>query len=189
MTNKTFNQLFNEVITHEGYYVNIPGDKGGETYMGIARNLHPNWQGWHLIDKYKNAHGHITRNTKIEVQGLTQIVQDFYQENFYEKYNIAKINNGPLQSIIFDWCVNSGNYGSIGVQKVLNLSFSYNLKVDGIIGRHTLKAINTCSPKSLFNAIKSARIVYYHTIAHKGQNHKFLNGWLNRIDSFQFSSK
>lgn len=40
---KTFNELFEGVIKHEGYYANVIGDRGGETYMGVARNLHPNW--------------------------------------------------------------------------------------------------------------------------------------------------
>ncbi|MBX9449807.1 MAG: hypothetical protein KL787_08850, partial [Taibaiella sp.] len=27
---------------------NVAGDRGGETYKGIARNIHPKWQGWGL---------------------------------------------------------------------------------------------------------------------------------------------
>ncbi|WP_363320288.1 putative peptidoglycan-binding domain-containing protein [Plebeiibacterium marinum] len=68
----------------------------------------------------------------------------------------------------------------------MNRFFEYDLKLDGIIGKNTVKAINSCPSETLFNAIKSARIHYYITIAQKSQNHKFLKGWLRRIDSINF---
>lgn len=58
--------------------------------------------------------------------------------------------------------------------------------MDGIIGKNTLSVINNCEAKALFDAIKMARIRYYHTIARSGQNHKFLNGWLRRINAIEF---
>ncbi len=61
------------------------------------------------------------------------------------------------------------------------------LKLDGIIGKITIKAINACYPEMLFNTIKSSRIHYYHVIAKRGENHKFLNDWLKRIDSIILS--
>ncbi len=185
---KTFDELFDGVIKHEGYYANVTGDRGGETYMGVARNLHPKWQGWAIIDDYKEMHGAIKRNTKIDNPELTQFVKDFYKHTFYDHYRIGSINNGSLQEIIFDWCVNSGHWGSSGVQRVLNQFLNADLKMDGIIGKHTLSVMNACEPRTLFNAIKKARIRYYYTISKKGQNHKFLKGWLRRIDSIQFLS-
>ncbi len=183
---KTFDELFDGVIRYEGYYANVIGDKGGETYMGVARKLHPDWEGWKYIDAYKEMHGKIKWNFKIDIPELTQLVKEFYKQTFYKKYNIDQINNGSLQEIIFDWCVNSGYWGSCGTQKVLNRFFDYELKLDGIIGKQTIFAINSCPPESLFNAIKSARIHYYHIIAQKGQNQKFLKGWLRRINAFKY---
>jgi len=49
-----------------------------------------------------------------------------------------------------------------------------------------MKAIRSYPLESLFNAIKSARIHYFNTIAQRGQNHKFLKVWLRRIESFVF---
>jgi lysozyme family protein len=183
---KTFNELFDGVIKYEGYYANVPGDKGGETYMGVARNLHPDWEGWKIVDAYKLKFGEPKRNTKIDIPELTELVKEFYELTFYDKYNIGSINSGSLQEIIFDWCVNSGYWGSCGTQKVLNRFFDCDLKLDGIVGKQTINAINSCSPESLFNAIKSARIHYYHVIAKRGQNHKFLLGWLRRINSILY---
>ncbi|MCU4158377.1 hypothetical protein J1N10_20565 [Carboxylicivirga sp. A043] len=183
---KTFDELFDGVIKHEGYYANVEGDRGGETYMGVARNLHPDWEGWQYIDAYKETYGKIPWNFKIDVPQLTQLVKDFYKQTFYKRFKVDDISNGSLQEIIFDWCVNSGVWGARGVQRVLNQFFDADLKMDGIIGKMTLTAIANCQPKELFGEIKKARIRYYHKIAKKGKNHLFLEGWLNRIDSIVF---
>lgn len=183
---KTFDELFDGVIKHEGYYANVKGDRGGETYMGVARNLHPDWKGWEIIYAHKEKVGKIRHNAKIYDKELTQMVKDFYRHTFYQAYRIERINNGSLQEIIFDWCVNSGRWGSRGVQRTLNQCFNTDLKMDGIIGNKTIAAINKCEPEILFDAIKAARIKYYHTIAKRGQNHKFLKGWLKRINSIVY---
>jgi lysozyme family protein len=184
---RTFDELFQGVIKHEGYYANVKGDRGGETYMGIARNLHPNWRGWDIIDQYREVVKFIRRNTKIENSELTKLVKDFYYATFYKAYNIDKINSGSLQEIIFDWCVNSGRWGSKGVQKVLNSNFNAGLVRDGILGQKTIAAINQCKPEQLFIAIKESRINYYKRIAKIGENEKFLNGWLKRINAIDFT--
>ena len=186
MQKKTFDELFDGVIKLEGYYANVTGDKGGETYMGVARNLHPKWAGWAIIDSYKEAFGKIKRNTKIDNPELTQLVKNFYKKTFYDNYRIGSIANGSLQEIIFDWCVNSGHWGSRGVQRTLNQFCNAYLKMDGVIGKQTLSAISNCEPKSLFDVIKIARIRYYHTIAKKGENAKFLNGWLKRLTEITY---
>jgi lysozyme family protein len=183
---KTFDELFDGVIKHEGYYANVTGDRGGETYMGVARNLHPNWKGWKIIDAYKEKVVRIKHNTKINNDELSQLVKEFYRKTFYKVYRIENIKNSSLQEIIFDWCVNSGHWGSQGVQRVLNQHFDHDLKLDGIIGNITIAAINHCLPQTLFDVIKIARIRYYHAIAKNGQNYKFLKGWLKRIDSIEF---
>lgn len=40
-----FNIAYNPVRTFEGDWCNVPGDKGGETYAGIARAFFPDWPG------------------------------------------------------------------------------------------------------------------------------------------------
>ena len=35
-----------KTLKWEGGYCNIPGDKGGETIFGIARNMHPDLKLW-----------------------------------------------------------------------------------------------------------------------------------------------
>ena len=185
---KTFDELFDGVIKHEGYYANVKGDKGGETYMGVARKLHPDWKGWEYIDAYKETYGKIPRNFKIDIPELTELVKKFYRITFYERFNIDKINHGSLQEIIFDWCVNSGHWGARNVQRTLNQFFGFDLKMDAIFGKLTLAAINRCEPRTLFEAIHKARVRYYHIISKKGKNYLFLDGWLNRIAAIKFEN-
>ncbi len=181
----TFAVCFEKIIEHEGGYANITGDRGGETYMGIARNIHPYWNGWSLVDHYRKKNGGtLPHNYKINDNLLHTKVARFYHDEFWKKYNIHLIVNNNLKYIIFDWCVNSGYYGAKGVQKVLS-RFGHNLKPDGILGKHTIQAINTCNAIDLFESIKTARIKYYNKIS-TGDNAKFLNGWLNRINSIEY---
>ena len=96
---------------------------------------------------------------------MIDLVKDFYRDTFYYKYSIDKIENGVLQEIIFDWIVNSGYWGNVGVQNVLNQLFDEEIDVDGFIGIDTIAAINNSDSLVLFNAIKSSRVDYYHAIA------------------------
>jgi len=154
--------------------------------MSVARNLHPAWDGWKIIDAYKAEHGKIRHNQNLNIAELYELVKAFYRHTFYHTNHIESINHGALQEIIFDWCVNSGRYGSKGVQKVLNSDFGHRLTVDGIIGKKTLSAIDSCDPHLLFTSIKQARIDFYIAISKKGQNEKFLKGWLKRIEGIGF---
>jgi lysozyme family protein len=176
---KNFDRIFEKVIEHEGYYANVEGDKGEETYMGIARNIHPNWTGWHLIDEYKKVHGQLSRNEKIEGITIKAMVEMFYFETYWTGNGIHLIDNYNLQYIIFDWCVNSGIYGAKNIQRLVGAI------PDGIIGKKTAELINGYTPEHLFKIIKHARINYYHKIA-VGQNEQFLNGWLNRINNINY---
>ena len=48
-----FKKALTETLRHEGGYVNDPKDPGGETYKGISRKNHPDWEGWNIIDEKK----------------------------------------------------------------------------------------------------------------------------------------
>jgi len=177
-----FNELFDLVMAHEGFYANVTGDQGGETYMGISRRYHPNWQGWNIIDNYKKEHGNIKHNQELKTPGLRELVKDFYYHTFYHTNKLNHIENKSLKYMLFDWLVNSGAWAAKGLQKVLNTHFQERLIVDGVIGKQTLRAINKTNPNELFEVLKRERISFYKRIAKKGQNKKFLKGWLKRVD-------
>lgn len=51
----------------------------------------------------------------------------------------------------------------------------------------TIDAINAHDPKELFNRVKEARKQFYANIVRRDPSQKvFMNGWMNRIESFTF---
>ena len=48
-----FNSILQFVFADEGGWTAGEGDPGGETYSGIARNFHGNWDGWTVVDGSK----------------------------------------------------------------------------------------------------------------------------------------
>ncbi len=47
-----FEQAYDKMMEDEGGYVlhEVQGDRGGQTYAGIARKMNPKWEGWQHID-------------------------------------------------------------------------------------------------------------------------------------------
>jgi len=183
-----FLEALNKVLKHEGYYSFNPNDKGGETYQGIARNYHPKWLGWALVDKEKQKYGGaLKRNYVIEHPLMKGYVQAFYKEKFWDRIYLSQVKDENLQNIIFDGYVNAGSNAIRILQSTLNKTFGLKLKADGAQGLKTVAAINSVNPQQLFEAYKKARTDYYYSIA-KGNNAVFLKGWLNRISSFNYTT-
>lgn len=182
-----FLPAYNLERKHEGYYVNHPNDKGGETYAGVARNIHPTWQGWLPIDRYKATLGRALR-TNEEIPGLELYVQAFYK-NLWDSKNFAAIKNQDVANIVYDFYINSGNTGIKKTQEVLRDVFNANIAVDGQIGPQTIAAINAQDPAKLNDAIKEKRIAFYHSLVSNNPTQAvFLTGWLARINSFPWLS-
>jgi lysozyme family protein len=172
---------------HEGYYVNNPSDKGGETYAGVARNIHPTWPGWPLWDAYKKQLGRQLKWNEI-VPGLEPYVQAFYYSLWTSK-NFSGFTSQELANMFYDFYVNSGG-ATKRVQQLLRDEFKAPIVVDGAFGPDTLRTMNSQDPIALYNAIKNARIQYYQNIVARDPSQKvFLKGWLDRINSFPFLTK
>ncbi|NDF50116.1 MAG: surface-binding protein, partial [Betaproteobacteria bacterium] len=58
-----FAPAYEAMIRNEGGYVlhDVPGDRGGQTYAGIARNMNPRWPGWALIDRGQDVPAQLVR--------------------------------------------------------------------------------------------------------------------------------
>lgn len=182
-----FQDALQNTLSHEGYYANVEGDKGGETYRGIARNFFPEWNGWAIVDAEKaKKGGSLPWNYKITSALLDDYIAVFYKKYFWDKIYLDLVKDSNLQNFIFDFFVNSRNSGVKVIQQTLRNVFNKNIAVDGAMGTQTVNAINSVDGKSLFNALKKARESFYVTISQKGQNAKFLKGWLKRLNSFEY---
>lgn len=185
----SFSTALRSTLAHEGYYANVAGDKGGETYRGIARNYHPDWKGWPIIDLYKIRIGRpLDRNEKVPGPQLEKLVEAFYYEKFWRRSWADRLRDGSLAHMLFDFFVHSGGNAVKELQRVLNAHFGASLKVDGAMGPQTAQTANAQDPERLFARYKEARIAYYRRISQSGENWKFLKGWLRRAEGFKYLS-
>lgn len=143
----SFERAFAATMQHEGGYVNNPQDPGGETYMGIARNHHPKWAGWKIIDDCLK-HG----EPLSLADGLADAVREFYKDNFWTPLQCRLIDpvSEEVAAELFESSVNCGPKNGVKfLQRALNALNSRgklwpDLVVDGAIGPKTMHAVLTC---------------------------------------------
>jgi len=160
-----FNPAFEKMIHDEGGYqlTNIPGDRGGMTYAGIARNANPDWAGWQFIDRK-------------DFGGATQLVREFYKVNFWDRIRGDNLTNQAIAETIFNFAVNTG----VGVASKL-AQLIVGVTPDGAIGAKTLERLNICTAEKFLPAYALAKISRYAQICNKDRSQsKFLLGWINR---------
>jgi lysozyme family protein len=179
----SFDNALKLVLASEGGYANIPADRGGETYRGIARNFWANWEGWKIIDANKP----LRYNQILKNPALDKLVQEFYFENFWLPLKLNFINK-DIAALIFDFAVGSGTITSVmQVQKLLNNKFNAKLVTDGKMGSKTIAAINQAPQKLLFDTLKDYRIEFFKRIVKNNPSQQiFLKGWLNRLNKYKF---
>lgn len=134
-----FLQALDVLLSWEGGYAKVKRDPGGETYCGISRINFPQWEGWPVIDDYKNHGGALKWNQIIAVIGLQDLVSDFYQSNFWNNQDYKDIANQDVASKIFQHNVNLGNRAIKLAQSAIGFGGN---SIDGIIGPATLAALN-----------------------------------------------
>ena len=158
-----FLPAFERMIQNEGGYVlhNVPGDRGGMTYAGIARNMNPDWGGWRMIDNGDQVPAHVVR--------------EFYQARFWDRMRGHEITSQVIAQTIFDFYVNAGGAAMKLAQLVVGAT------PDGVFGPRTLQAINACDPDKFVMAYALAKIARYRDIVTRDRTQaKFLLGWINR---------
>jgi lysozyme family protein len=181
-------------LRHEGGYANNPTDSGGETYRGLARNFHPAWAGWPIIDAAKTKPGF---PRSLEANPLVQsLVADFYRVEYWDRIRAAEICSQVIANELFDASVNHGLTPAV---KLLQQAMYYLtsppfeiLTIDGVIGPVTLSAVNrwltnsAIAHKVAANSLLSMMIVlravlYVRIVYDKPGQRVFFEGWIRRI--------
>lgn len=158
-----FAPAFELMIRNEGGYVlhDVAGDRGGQTYAGIARKMNPQWPGWALID----------RGAEVPAQ----LVRDFYKANYWDPIQGDQISSQVIAQTIFDFHVNAGAVARKLAQLVVGAT------PDGAIGPRTLAAINGYDEAKFVMAYALVKIARYRDIVTRDRTQmKFLLGWINR---------
>lgn len=169
-----FDFAVNVLLGHEGGYSNDPDDPGGETNFGITQ-------------ADLNEHMKDITSFPSNVKDLTKIEAEyFYKVVYWDKYNYNAINSLSIATKLFDMCVNMGAHEAHELaQRALGYCGYSSLAVDGILGGHTLAAINEVClhgrEEDLMNElINEAKWFYEHLVEEKPVLKKFLNGWIDR---------
>ena len=160
-----FNPAFEKMISDEGGYqlIDIPGDRGGQTYAGIARKPNPDWKGWQFIDRK-------------DFGSATPLVREFYKSNFWDRVRGDDIKEQAIAETIFNFAVNTG----VGVASKLS-QLIVGVTPDGAIGPKTLERLNICTAEKFVPAYTLAKIQRYVNICMKDRSQsKFLLGWTRR---------
>jgi lysozyme family protein len=176
-------QALEKTLRFEGGYANVTGDTGGETYCGIARNHWPKAGIWPIIDKC-NKQRPLKRGAFVtgpDNEKLKPLISDFYRIQFWDDIRGNDIKSQSVANYLFDWHVTSGSIAVRQLQDILGVDS------DGKVGNLTLAAINAADPHKLFDQMVANRVQRAKDrAAHIPSQQKFLKGWLNRFEGFQF---
>jgi len=153
---RTFNEIIEVVLGHEGGYVNDPTDLGGETNFGITKRFYPD----------------------VDIKNLTkEQAKHIYHTDYWRR---AKCDEIPshLRHIYFDMVVNFGKGGAVKVlQQAANSKNKDKIMVDGGIGPNTLKAIQNLE----IDRVRAYRVLRFaNLVIKKPEQEKFWLGWYRR---------
>lgn len=182
-----FDEAFDQTMGNEGGYTNDPDDAGGETYRGIARNYHPSWSGWNIIDDTK---------PNIDDDEMDQYVREFYKANFWDRLRLDEFEDQDIANEMFDTAVNMG-VGRAGkfLQECLNYlnrneSLFNDLVVDGMVGPATLSALNEIMSHNdedtlivMLNVCQGRHYMEY--MKKSPTQEKFARGWFSRVEIYK----
>jgi lysozyme family protein len=138
----------------------IKGDKGGQTFAGIARVYWPQWVGWEMLDA----------GVPPDSPQIMDALKGFYLVNFWKPINGENL---PIRLAlqVFDMAVNSGcDDAAECLQRALGT-----VKVDGQIGMKTIIAARNSDPAKIAVRFVAERARHY------AKCKPIFPGWFNRL--------
>lgn len=179
----------------EGGYANNPKDYGKETYKGISRRFHPDWEGWKQIDYMKTTGRSFPDCLALpECDELNnEMVPAFYKKFFWDIFLGDDIQHQLIANELFDTGVNMNHVRAIEfLQESLNflyyrkgLIMTNPLVVDGKFGPKTFTALDTIKPSAVKLLYKLMNIMqgnhYIERFRADVKQATFMVGWLERV--------
>ena len=153
---KTFDEIIEQVLEHEGGFVDDPTDRGGETKYGISKRAYPDE----------------------DIKALTvERAKELYKRDYWDRFKVANLHD-RIRHIYFDMCVNMGGGRATKIlQEACNSKNSYKIDVDGGIGKNTIKASANLEDFRL----RAYRVMFYaELVMKKPEQMKFWVGWFRR---------
>jgi len=152
---KTFDEIIEKVLEHEGGYVNDPKDLGGETKYGITKRFYPD----------------------VDIKNLTiEQATDIYKSDYWDKNKVESLPQN-LWHIYFDMCVNMGKRTAVKVLQRAAVNKGRDIEVDGGLGPMTIGALKGVE----LDRVRAFRVKYYvDLITARPEQEKFYLGWFRR---------
>lgn len=149
-----------QVLTHEGGYVDNPHDPGGATLNGVTAKVYDAWRVLHGLPKR-------------DVRDMTHDERaDIYRRQYANAIQFDELPSG-VDACLFDASVNSGP-----TQAIKWLQMALGERPDGHLGFVTFAALNGQKPRALIDAICDARIAFLKELKIFPE---FGRGWLIRV--------
>ena len=152
---KSFKEIIEKVLHHEGGYVNDPKDLGGETKYGITKRFYPD----------------------VDIKNLTiEQATDIYKSDYWDKNKVESLPQN-LWHIYFDMCVNMGKRTAVKVLQRAAVNKGRDIEVDGGLGPMTIGALKGVE----LDRVRAFRVKYYvDLITARPEQEKFFLGWFRR---------
>ena len=178
-TDNDYEIAITEVLKTEGGYVNDPSDSGGETNLGITLKFELSEDDLELMD----VNGDGVLNSE-DIKKLTpERAAAIYRKYFWDAYNLNNINSGKIAYLMFDMIINHGPGIIKRIKTVLSKMVTVPIDTSTTeIGDDVVDAINGIDVDSFTANLIQSRKDFYTIISKKGNNIKFLRGWMNRCE-------
>jgi len=185
-----FDRAFAATMGREGGYVDHPDDPGGETYRGIARRSHPDWEGWSRIDLYKDSSAF--PDVLDSDAYIKTAVRELYRRTYWQPVGGDQYTSPTVASEMFDMAVHMGVKRAIlFLQRALNAlnregELYDNITEDGDFGPQTSSTLEAYrqaeAPGFLHKLLLIQRGAFYLDITRRRERSEtFLRGWLRRV--------
>lgn len=181
-----FEQAYKITMANEGGYANKEGDSGGETWRGVARNSHPNWAGWKIVDDVKATHPTSLNQALAARTDLQTLVLDMYRKEYWNCMSLDSLHCQQTANQLFDVAVNCGSGTAAKMlQRALNVLHQPALAVDGKVGPLTIGAANQHPSQKIYDEINKLRKGHYEAIVTmRPSDAQFMHSWLSRIHPY-----
>lgn len=157
-----FEPAFQRLMRDENIALtNAANDRGGQTYAGISRKFHPDWDGWKHVDAGGTP--------------PLQLVRDFYHVEYWMPTHGDQIINQNVAEALFS------QFANMETPAIKLAQAAAEVIADGKIGQKTVVAINMMDPERFLNRYCIAMVARYLSIGlHDKTQRVWWPGWFSR---------
>ena len=181
-----FLAAFNRTLILEGGFADRPSDRGGMTFMGIARKHHPDWTGWRMVDVALERGSDPDKLMGDPI--VARRVKVFYRAEFWSALNLDSIEDQAVADELFDSAVNCGPARAVRwLQQAMNLlAIKPILRVDGMLGIQTAAKTNVrirnYGNRDLLLILNGKQFRHYDELVERDPTQIVnLRSWLRRV--------